>query len=142
MGVDHWAPRVTWRGRLSDAQPYARCRRACAKGKLVERGTRRQPPAPARNDQGAEVARPAILVFAAASLTDVLQKLGADFGKSTGIGVKFVFAASSVLARQIEAGASADVFFSADRDWMDYLQARKLIYAELRKDLLGYSLVL
>jgi molybdate transport system substrate-binding protein len=99
-------------------------------------------PVPPRDDQGAEVARPAILVFAAASLTDVLEKLGADFGKSTGIGVKFVFAASSVLARQIEAGASADIFFSADRDWMDYLQNRKLIQAESRRDLLGNRLVL
>jgi molybdate transport system substrate-binding protein len=96
----------------------------------------------ARDDHGAEVARPAILVFAAASLTDVLEKLGADFGKSTGIGVKFVFAASSVLARQIEAGAPADIFFSADRDWMDYLQTRKLIQAESRRDLLGNQLVL
>jgi molybdate transport system substrate-binding protein len=94
------------------------------------------------DDHGVEVARPAILIFAAASLTDALEKLGADFGKSTGIGVKFVFAASSVLARQIEAGASADVFFSADRDWMDYLQTRKLIQAESRRDLLGNRLVL
>jgi len=99
-------------------------------------------PAPAQDDHGAQVSRPAILVFAAASLTDVLEKLGQDFGKSTGIGVKFVFAASSVLARQIEAGAPADIFFSADRDWMDYLQSRKLIQAESRRDLLGNRLVL
>ena len=99
-------------------------------------------PRPAHDDHGVEGARPAILVFAAASLTDVLDKLGADFGKSTGIGVKFVFAASSVLARQIEAGANADIFFPADRDWMDYLQSRKLIQAESRRDLLGNRLVL
>jgi molybdate transport system substrate-binding protein len=99
-------------------------------------------PAPTQDDHGVEVARPAIVVFAAASLTDVLEKLGADFGKSTGIGVKFSFAASSVLARQIEAGAAADIFFSADRDWMDYLQSRKLIQAESRRDVLGNRLVL
>jgi len=99
-------------------------------------------PGSTQDDHGVEVARPAILVFAAASLTDVLEKLGADFGKSTGIGVKFVFAASSILARQIEAGASADIFFSADRDSMDYLQTRKLIQAESRRDLLGNRLVL
>jgi molybdate transport system substrate-binding protein len=99
-------------------------------------------PGPSQDDHGVEVARPAILVFAAASLTEVLEKLGADFGKSTGIGVKFVFAASSVLARQIEAGAPADIFLSADLDWMDYLQTRKLIQAESRRDLLGNRLVL
>src|SRR5450631_1971744 len=97
---------------------------------------------PARDDHGVEVARPAIVVFAAASLTDVLEELGADFGKSTGIGVKFFFAASSVLARQIEAGAPADIFFSADRDWMDCLQSRKLIQGESRRDVLGNRLVL
>src|SRR5260370_32669759 len=68
-------------------------------------------PGAARDDHGVEVARPAILVFAAASLTDVLEKLGADFGKSTGIGVKFVFAASSVLARPIQAGAPPGFIF-------------------------------
>src|SRR5207247_10416357 len=95
-----------------------------------------------KRDLVADASRPALLVFAAASLTDVLEKLGADFGKSTGIGVKFAFASSSVLARPIEAGASADIFSSADSDWMDYLQSRKLIQAESRRDLLGNRLVL
>jgi molybdate transport system substrate-binding protein len=99
-------------------------------------------PAPAPGDHAVEVARPAIVVFAASSLTDALEKLGADFGKSTGIGVKFFFAASSVLARKIEAGAPADIFFSADRDSMDYLRSRKLIQAESRRDVLGNRLVL
>src|SRR5260370_5464730 len=99
-------------------------------------------PGPAQGDHGVEVARPAILVFAAASLTDVLDKLGADFGKSTGIGVKFVFAASSVLARQIEAGAPPHLFLFPHRDWMDYFQTRKLIQAQSRQDPLCNRLVL
>lgn len=86
--------------------------------------------------------RAPIVVFAAASLTDALQELGAAYGKSTGHAVKFSFAASSALARQIESGAPADVFFSADIDWMDYLQMRKLIQAESRRDLLANRLVL
>jgi molybdate transport system substrate-binding protein len=93
-------------------------------------------------DNPSDPSRPAIVVFAAASLAEVLQELGADFGKSTGIGVKFSFAASSALARQIESGSPADLFFSADLDWMDYLQARKLIQAESRRDVLGNQLVL
>jgi len=89
-----------------------------------------------------EADRGHIVVFAASSLTDALQELGADFDKSTGIEVKLSFAASSALARQIESGAPADVFFSADVDWMDYLQSRKLIQAESRHDILGNRLVL
>jgi molybdate transport system substrate-binding protein len=83
-----------------------------------------------------------ILVFAAASLTDALQELGADYQKAGGVGVKLSFAASSSLAREIEAGAPADVFFSADTDWMDYLQKRNLIQPATRRNLLGNSLVL
>ena len=84
----------------------------------------------------------AILVFGAASLTNVLQDLGDAFSKETSIPVKFSFAASSALARQIESGAPADVFFSADLDWMDYLQKRNLIQAASRHDVLGNRLVL
>ncbi|HWJ34405.1 MAG TPA: molybdate ABC transporter substrate-binding protein [Steroidobacteraceae bacterium] len=83
-----------------------------------------------------------IVVCAAASLTDALQELGAEYGKSTGNVVKFSFAASSALARQIESGAPADVFFSADIDWMEYLQKRNLIQTASRRDLLGNRLVL
>ncbi len=86
--------------------------------------------------------RPALLVFAAASLTDVLQELGPAFEKESGRAVKFSFAASSALARQIEAGAKADAFFSADTAWMDYLQARDLIDPATRVNLLGNRLVL
>ena len=97
-------------------------------------------------DQSAGIAGRAglhpVIVFGAASLTDVLSALAEDFEKSTGVKVKLSFAASSALARQIENGAPADVFISADVDWMDYLQARKLIAAGTRRDLLGNRLVL
>ncbi len=86
--------------------------------------------------------KPSVIVFAAASLTNVLQELGDNFTKETSIPLKFSFAASSTLARQIENGAPADVFFSADLEWMDYLQNRKLIQVPTRHDLLGNRLVL
>lgn len=84
----------------------------------------------------------AITVFGAASLTNALQDLGDEFTKQTSIAVRFSFAASSALAKQIENGAPADVFFSADTDWMDYLQERNLIQRPTRRDALGNRLVL
>src|SRR5512134_3877477 len=69
----------------------------------------------------------AVLVFAAASMSDVLSELGSQYRLRTGRTVTFSFAASSALARQIEAGARADVFIAADQEWMDYLQQRGLI---------------
>src|SRR5271170_4532247 len=90
----------------------------------------------------ADASPPAITVFAAASLTNVLQDLGDAFTSETSIPVRFSFAASSTLARQIENGSPADVFFSADLDWMDYLQARSLIQPATRQDMLGNKLVL
>jgi molybdate transport system substrate-binding protein len=84
----------------------------------------------------------AITVFAAASLTNVLQDLGDAFTKDTSIPVRFSFAASSALARQIENGSRADIFFSADLQWMDYLQARNLIQPATRHDVLENQLVL
>jgi molybdate transport system substrate-binding protein len=89
----------------------------------------------------ADTSKP-ILVFGASSLTNALDEIGADYTKQTGQQVKFSYAASSVLARQIEAGAKADIFFSADVEWMDYLQARNLINVSTRKDVLGNRLVL
>ncbi|HEV7357300.1 MAG TPA: molybdate ABC transporter substrate-binding protein [Steroidobacteraceae bacterium] len=83
-----------------------------------------------------------ITVFAAASLTNVLQDLGDAFTKDSNIPVRFSFAASSALARQIENGSRADLFFSADLEWMDYLQARNLIQPATRQDVLGNQLVL
>ena len=84
----------------------------------------------------------AITVFAAASLTNVLQDLGDGFTAKTSIPVRFSFAASSALAKQIENGAPADVFFSADVEWMNYLQERNLIQRASRHDALGNNLVL
>jgi molybdate transport system substrate-binding protein len=86
--------------------------------------------------------KPPLTVFAAASLTNVLQELGDSFTKTTSIPVRFSFAASSALARQIENGSQADVFFCADLEWMDYLQARNLIQADSRHNVLGNRLVL
>lgn len=77
-----------------------------------------------------------LIVFAAASLKTALDEIMA------GQKVKAAYAASSALARQIEAGAPADVFLSADLEWMDYLAARRLIRGETRGPLLGNRLVL
>jgi molybdate transport system substrate-binding protein len=83
-----------------------------------------------------------LLVYGAASLADALGEAARVFGERTGIDVKTSFASSSVLAKQIEAGAPADVFVSADPEWMDYLAQRGLIKAGSRHDLLGNRLVL
>lgn len=91
---------------------------------------------------GAADAPPSITVYGAASLTDSLQRLGAEFTKDTGVPVKLSFAASSALARQIEAGAPADIFVSADAEWMDYLEQRGLIQKSSRHNLLGNRLAL
>jgi molybdate transport system substrate-binding protein len=90
----------------------------------------------------ARAAEPELLVFAAASLTNVLEELGALYTRVTSQPVKFSFAASSALARQLEAGATADVFLSADLEWMDYVEQRELIDRASRRDLLGNRLVL
>jgi molybdate transport system substrate-binding protein len=83
-----------------------------------------------------------ITVFAAASLTDALTEIGAAHEKATGDKVRFNFAASNTLARQIEAGAPADIFFSADEAQMDALAAKGLIARDTRKALLGNTLVI
>jgi len=92
--------------------------------------------------QAEEPKKPELLVFAAASLTNVLGELAPAWEKSGGVPVKLSFAASSVLARQIEAGGNADVFISADQEWMDYLQARNLISQPSRVNLVDNRLVL
>jgi molybdate transport system substrate-binding protein len=81
-------------------------------------------------------------VLAAASLTDVLPEIANGWSKSEdGMPVELVFDASSRLASQIEAGAPADVFVSADREWMDALEGKDLVLAGTRHDLLGNRLV-
>jgi molybdate transport system substrate-binding protein len=82
------------------------------------------------------------LVFAAASLRNALDDVSAQYKRATGRDVKISYAASSALAKQIEAGAPADIFISADEDWMNYLATRHLVRDPTRKDLLGNELVL
>jgi molybdate transport system substrate-binding protein len=82
-----------------------------------------------------------ITIFAAASLKNALDDINAAFSKSTGIKVVASYAASSALIKQIENGAPADVFASADLDWMDYGTQKKVI-KDTRVNLLGNRLVL
>lgn len=83
-----------------------------------------------------------ITVFAAASLKNAIDEVNAAFTRTTGIKVVASFAASSALIKQIEEGAPADVFVSADLDWMDYGSQKKVIKTDTRVNLLGNSLVL
>ena len=87
-------------------------------------------------------AAPPVVVFAAASLKTALDAVAADWKKESGDSTTISYAASSTLARQIEAGAPADIFISADEDWMDWAQQRKLINTASRETLLGNALVL
>jgi len=83
-----------------------------------------------------------VTVFAAASLKESMDEAALAYQQATGTPVRVSYAASSALARQIEQGAPADVFFSADLEWMDYLQQRNLIRPAQRQNLLGNTLVL
>lgn len=90
----------------------------------------------------APVAMADVTVLAAASMKNALEEVAATYTAETGVKVVQSFAASSALAKQIEAGAPADLFVSADLEWMDYLQQRKLINADTRRNLVGNALVL
>src|SRR5262245_49494158 len=83
-----------------------------------------------------------VLVFAAASLKEVLDEIVAAAQPSIDGTIRVSYAASSALARQIEAGAPAHLFISADTEWMDYLAGQNLIQSATRVDLVGNSLVL
>ncbi len=83
-----------------------------------------------------------VTVFAAASMTTALQEVGRAYAAKTGTTPRFSFAASSALARQIEQGAEAAIFVSADERWMDYLAERGLIVPETRRSALANRLVL
>lgn len=83
-----------------------------------------------------------LVVFAAASMKNALDDIDAAFTAKTGIKVSASYAASSTLAKQIEQGAPADIFVSADTDWMDYAVAKKDISEPTRSSLLGNSIVL
>jgi molybdate transport system substrate-binding protein len=83
-----------------------------------------------------------VTFFAAASLQTALNTIAAEWQRETGKRVVFSYAASSALARQIESGAPADLFASADLEWMDWAQQRNLIKPDSRRVLLGNTLVL
>ena len=86
--------------------------------------------------------RTPLTVFAAASLTNALEDVGQAYTARSGQPVRFSFASSSVVARQLEGGARADLFFSADLDWMDYVAARNLIDKKTRRNILRGRLAL
>ena len=90
---------------------------------------------------GPAAAADTITVFAAASLKDALDDAAAAYRAKTGVEVRASYAASSALAKQIEAGAPADLFVSADKKWMDYVTEKGLIQPQSRVDLLGNALV-
>jgi molybdate transport system substrate-binding protein len=83
-----------------------------------------------------------LTVFAAASMKNALDECDAAYTVKTGVKVVASYAASSVLAKQIGQGAPADIFLSADTDWMDYLVKQKTITTDTRTNLLGNSIVL
>jgi molybdate transport system substrate-binding protein len=83
-----------------------------------------------------------VVVFAAASLKNALDEIATGWTAKSGVTVKTSYAASSALAKQIEEGAPADLFISADLDWMDYVEKKNLLKAGTRGNLLGNSIVL
>src|SRR5882757_6053987 len=84
-----------------------------------------------------------MVIFGAASLKNALDEIATTWSKDTGKPApKISYAASSALAKQIEQGAPADLFISADLDWMDYLAGKNLIKADTRFNLLGNKIVL
>jgi molybdate transport system substrate-binding protein len=83
-----------------------------------------------------------LTIFAAASMKNALDDVDAAYTAKAGVKVVASYAASSVLAKQIDQGAPADVFLSADTDWMDYATKQKTIKPETRTNLLGNSIVL
>jgi molybdate transport system substrate-binding protein len=91
---------------------------------------------------GQALAADKVTVFAAASLTNALEEIAAQYKKTHGTDVVSSFASSSVLARQIEQGAPADLFISADQQWMDDAVAKKSMIDSTRYTLLGNDLVL
>ena len=87
-------------------------------------------------------AQASLTVFAASSLTDSMKAVAAAYQAKTGTKVTLSFGGSNTLAQQIEQGASADLFMSADSDWMDFLQKNNRIANDTRRNLLGNRLVL
>jgi molybdate transport system substrate-binding protein len=91
---------------------------------------------------GAAPPPPNVLIFVAASLQTALDELTPQMERTSGAVIRISYAASSALARQIESGAPAEMFISADEDWMNYVADRHLIKPETRANLLGNALVL
>ncbi len=91
---------------------------------------------------GPTAAQAPLNALAAASLKEVMDAQGEAFTRAGGPPVRFSYAASSTLARQVEAGAPADLFVSADSDWMDYVAMKGLIDPASRRDLVTNSLAL
>jgi molybdate transport system substrate-binding protein len=91
---------------------------------------------------GVKAQPPALTVFAAASLTDAMKQVADAYRAKSGASITLSFGASSTLAQQINQGAAADIFMSADADWMDFLQKNGRIADGSREDLLGNELVL
>ena len=85
---------------------------------------------------------PAPIVFAAASMQTALDAIAADWRVNSGKNVSISYGSSAILAKQIEHGAPADIFISADLKWMDYLETAKLLRPGTRKNLFGNKLVL
>src|SRR5262245_6921727 len=83
-----------------------------------------------------------LVIFAAASLKNALDAINAQWQKETGKKALISYASSSALAKQIEQGAPAQMFISADLDWMDYVAQKTLIKPETRSNLLGNRIVL
>jgi len=94
------------------------------------------------DNEAGETERPAITVFAASSTTEPVRRLARAYEQAHGTAVRVSFAGSSTLARQLAAGAEADVFLSANPQWMDYLQREEGLGEGSRLDLLGNRLVL
>jgi len=95
------------------------------------------PPQPSVRAQGGD-----LVVFAAASLKNALDAINSQWQKEAGKSAKISYAASSALAKQIEQGAPAQMFISADIPWMDYLEKKDLIKKDTRSNLLGNRIVL
>lgn len=92
--------------------------------------------------QPAEAQDKSLTVFAAASMKNALDEADAAYTAKSGVKISVSYAASSALAKQIEQGAPADIFISADTAWMDYSIKNKSINESTRVDLLGNAIVL
>lgn len=83
-----------------------------------------------------------LTVLAAASMTDAMTEAAQTYEEKTGTHIRLSFASSSVLARQLAAGAPADLYISANEQWMDWLEEQQLLAPDTRKDLLANALVM